>query len=690
MKKVLKVWLALVVLNWTGTMWAQRISQQEALDRVVKYMSQQRVGRRAPARSSELVATPVKANSIYAFNRQGGGYVIASADSRALPILGYSDTGSIDWAQMPENMRAWLMQYDEAMATLGDRTDLVDGNWVNGTSKRVVRQAVEPLIKTHWYQTEPYWDQCPLYYWNDTTQWGERCVTGCVATAMAQIMNYYRWPNEVTQGIPGYDVVDYETGDTTTHTEMLPPVTFDWDHMLDTYRVTNPETGDIEILGTEEERNAVATLMRYCGQAVEMEYGPTGSGAYSFLVPEALQRYFGYPAATYLERAGINSIDAWENLVYGELAQGRPVYYAGSTLIEGHAFLCDGYDGNGLFHFNWGWNGKSDGYYTLSVLNPREKTDESEGYANTGYGPYQLIIVYIDPSMETAPEIDFPYLDFYQNEKIEVNDEDVVTFYFEFFFPYPEYFTMEKALGTIAEDGTLNPCMMAEPNDTLANSYNTTSINVPTADIASGDSLVLYPMLYLHDIYDKWCVLPPLSSHVVIGRTEDGEIYRHVYGNPPAKTIDFLGIRFGTPTGQVEENADLTLSMRNNMELDYQFGVYFKPVYYGSMNPEEIDDDTTPIEEGDYTIAGAYLRGGETTDILISFTPTQSGWMKMIVEDVKAETVCSAMWYVENPTGLTKTTIQDNGAVYDLMGRRLNGIPHRKGLYIEGNRLRVK
>ena len=108
------------------------------------------------------------------------------------------------------------------------------------------------------------------------------------------------------------------------------------------------------------------------------------------------------------------------------------------------------------------------------------------------------------------------------------------------------------------------------------------------------------------------------------------------------------------------------------------------------MNPEEIDDDTTPIEEGDYTIAGAYVRGGETTDILISFTPTQSGWMKMMVEDVKAETVCSAMWYVENPTGLTKTTIQDKGAVYDLMGRRLNSIPHRKGLYIEGNRLRVK
>ena len=196
MKRILQ---ALAAALCCMTIWAQPISEQQAKERALQYLSSGKssvAARRIAPAKDNLKAAPVEATSIYAFNVEGGGYIIASADSRTLPVLGYSTTGSIDWEDMPENMRAWLKQYDEAMATLGNCTDFVDGNAIG--SRRTIThtdwKAVEPLIKTHWDQDEPYWNLCPTYQGADKSQVGERCLTGCSATAMAQILNYYQWP----------------------------------------------------------------------------------------------------------------------------------------------------------------------------------------------------------------------------------------------------------------------------------------------------------------------------------------------------------------------------------------------------------------------------------------------------------------------------------------------------------------
>ena len=376
------------------SLWAQHISEQQAHDRVLQFLNGRSAThiRRAPA-NRELKAVPVEVGSIYAFNCEGGGFVIASGDERTLPVLGYSDSGSLDWEQMPENMRAWLKQYDDAIASLGDRTDFVDGTAQGDAGIRRIqseRMPVEPFIKTHWDQYAPYWDESPLYAGPRADLRGQRCLTGCAATAMAQILNYYQWPKTMPDGLSDYNVgaqdpvYDYQI-------EALPPVAFDWDNMLNDYRAWDPETGEYDDVGTEQQRHAVATLMRYCGQAVKMGYGPDGLGSSANPADYQLAytNCFGYSAAISVYRHDYG-IGEWEDIIYGELAARRPVHYRGDSDDGGHAFICDGYDGNGLFHINWGWNGKDDGYFALSVLNPYNNTSAGSGSSGSRYNEFKL------------------------------------------------------------------------------------------------------------------------------------------------------------------------------------------------------------------------------------------------------------------------------------------------------------
>ena len=277
--------LIAVLCCWV-TLFAQQLTEQQAMARALQYMNSNRSSANArrmaaPALrgSKALTPAPTEATKIYAFNIDGGGFVIASGDQRTLPVLGYSTTGSIDWSRMPENMRSWLKHYDEAIATLGNRTDFEDGeqtvtpSYGQATttaqpSRRAGRVAVEPLVKTHWDQGEPYWNQVPTYQGADPSLLGKQCYVGCVATAMAQVMNYWQWPKTVPDGVPAYDFIDaYNKVTKTWHLGALPPTRFDWDNMADDYYYL--DAGKKQRLETTEAQDeAVATLMRYCGQSV--------------------------------------------------------------------------------------------------------------------------------------------------------------------------------------------------------------------------------------------------------------------------------------------------------------------------------------------------------------------------------------------------------------------------------------
>lgn len=317
----------------------------------------------------------------YVFNK-GTGFVIVSADDRATEILGYSDAGSFDANNLPDNFRYWL-------GTCADELEVLAATPESDTVSRPIQlptraadKTVAPLLGSIlWDQVDPYNSLCP------NVGNGERAAVGCVATAMAQIMGYHQWPKKGIQTLPGYTTTTYRYKISQIP---LSAMTYDWDLMTPVYTSES----------TEAEKAEVAKLMYHCGVSVKMDYGPS-SGALSLDVPNALINYFGYNANMKALMRSYYTKAEWDSIIRKELDESRPVYYYGSGSDGGHAFVCDGYDANGLFHINWGWSGVSNGYFALSGLTP---SVQGTGGNSSGFNLEQGAIIGIQ--RETTEEDD--------------------------------------------------------------------------------------------------------------------------------------------------------------------------------------------------------------------------------------------------------------------------------------------
>lgn len=307
--------------------------------------------------SSQLCPTKLsegkEAFYLYA-DTDGRGFAIVSGDKRMPRILGYSTSNRFDANNIPPNVAYWLNCYIEAYSNLPEK----DENMAQTPLTSHVRdEGVAPLLgELAWGQEEPYNLQCPLYR-------KQKCVTGCVATAMAQVMKYYSYP-ESPKG-----KIEYQTETHKLHvTKDLSEDTFLWNKMRDRY-----DNGY-----TEEEAGAVATLMYDCGVAVNMDYSPDGSGSYQQDLLKAYVENFSYDRDAALLVRDYCTTEEWHNLLIRELNEGRPVNYAGSNSTDGgHSFVLDGYrvsENNTYpdYHVNWGWDGECDGYYQIASLHPRE------------------------------------------------------------------------------------------------------------------------------------------------------------------------------------------------------------------------------------------------------------------------------------------------------------------------------
>lgn len=293
----------------------------------------------------------------YVFNASDGtAFVIVAGDDRAVEILAYGD-GTLDMDSLPCNVQCWLDGYRIQMEYLHAHPDVPRHQQHREQQDTLI---IAPLVTARWDQTRPYNDQCPLLN-------GKHCVTGCVATAMAQVM--YRWQFPPTAPA----LAGYTTSKNRITLPSLPQVELQWDKMLDAYIASNY---------TDEQAAAVATLMRYCGQSCKMDYG-TSSGAMQVDELKGL-KLFGYnPSATLLVRYNYSDAD-WEELLLEELQAGRPILYSGesSTGIH-HAFVIDGYDGS-RYHANWGWGGIANGYFAIDAF-------------STGYNFSQSMLYHVFP-----------------------------------------------------------------------------------------------------------------------------------------------------------------------------------------------------------------------------------------------------------------------------------------------------
>lgn len=332
----------------------------------------------------------------YVFNNGSdgqGGFVIIGGDETARTILGYSDSGAFDPNNMPENMKWWLSQYEHQISAAiksGGTTAAAKG----GMGLTAINRAdITPLCETTWDQVAPYNTAIPKIFSEYDYTSVNAPATGCVATAMAQIMKKYNRP---TTGTGSH--TDPYTTNSVTFSANFGSTTYQWDKMTKSY------TGNT-YSGTDAE-NAVATLMYHCGVAADMQYGligGKGSSASSFTAAQGMINYFNYDKGMSYEERAYYSDDDWAEMIYGELAAGRPVLYSGRTSDAGHAFVCDGYkyeDGNDLFDINWGWGGTGNGYFPLQGTNALKPGNSGTGGGTAGaaYNLSQSAVIGIQPN----------------------------------------------------------------------------------------------------------------------------------------------------------------------------------------------------------------------------------------------------------------------------------------------------
>ena len=277
------------------------------------------------------------------------GFAIVVNDDQLGTVAGYSDAA---YDETNEGLKWFLNNVSSSLSD--NRLSTINRKAAVPPSEKY-KPSVDHLLTSTWNQNSPYNDLCP----KDTK--GAGYPSGCVATALSQIMYFHKYP-ETGQGSKQYSFKPAE-GVGELLSANFGETTYDWAHMLDNYVSGNY---------TEEQGNAVATIMLHCGVAVEMNYTPTGSGAYSSEARNGLVSFFKYHQNAGLLYRTYYSLEEWMDIIYNELNCNRPIYYAGADANRGgHAFVLDGYDSNGFVHINWGWGANGgNGYFDITLLNP--------------------------------------------------------------------------------------------------------------------------------------------------------------------------------------------------------------------------------------------------------------------------------------------------------------------------------
>ncbi len=387
-KKIFYPLFAATVLLFAESALAEQIDVQQARQQAMAFLNRNATTKKMlKGGNADLqLAYTAQSGEYYAFNASAtDGYVLVSGDDRMPAVIGYSDEGKFDADAIPDNMREWLETYAEQVRYVQTHA----GVRIQSSTDQTSIGNVYPLLgNIKWNQSAPYNNMCPTFNNNGTTQ---RTVTGCVATAMAQVMYYHRWPETGTGSNTYTFNLNSDEQQPLTLSADFSQSRYDWANMLPSY------TGN----ETTTQNNAVAKLMSDCGVAMDMGYGAS-SGAVTRIAMNRMPKHFRYDKSIKFIMRDAYTLDKWLSIINGELSSNRPVIHTGASNQGGHAFVVDGCNSNGYYHVNWGWNGTSNGYFVLTDLTP---TDQGIGSSEGGYNLRQGLMYNIMPDRGGAVSI---------------------------------------------------------------------------------------------------------------------------------------------------------------------------------------------------------------------------------------------------------------------------------------------
>lgn len=584
--------LAAALLS-TGA-WADVLTPEQALARLGSDRAKApAAGAPATLKLRTTVNTSAAEPAAYLFEKEGQkGYVVLAADDGVDAVLGYSDAPIAAEGTIPPQMQGMLDYYAleiEALRAGNVRQTLPS------KASTTERAPIAPMIKTKWDQGTPYNDQTP-------TIDGQHCLTGCGATALAQVLAYHRFPAQASgEGYCTYSVNNVEQTD---RMDLGEPI--DWANM--------PEV----VPQTAAQNAAVAQLMKICGYAIHMNYGLQWSESDMFGITTAVVNNFGYDPATTLDQLKYHTVAEWEGLLYGSLQEGCPIVYRGYGAWQGgHIFVCDGYASDGYFHFNWGWSGQMDGFFKVSALNPYQVYTGTE---MNGFSEGQFAVLNMKPASGSASVVKpiiCQYSDLYGNMEGSMLTLDG-GFYNE------SHNSIDMQLGVCVRNMTDNtekyyPLNAKMLGVGIGMGWNSISVDVSQFGMVEGTRYAVRVVSRAYDGSGPWYEVlhQPTSDHEFI-ITVEGSTYKVVgrYNYNP------VGVWMEVPA-TIYINGLHTIKAQITNRWDFPVCTHFKPyvnynnTYYPVGDGILVDLAPNEVVEKEFTVNCSLGKDGESTTLIL-------------------------------------------------------------------------
>ena len=530
----------------------------------------------------------------YVFNNpERPGWVIVAGDDRARTILAYGDEYYFDESEMPEVVQDWLNDYVEQLASIDKGAAKPSSNAPVHSLAASNRARIAPMLSCNWAQGLPFNQQCATYTSSGTTSY---CPAGCVAIAMAQILYYYK------SSTPCTTIPAYTSSSLSQYMAELPATTFNYGLMNDWYDKAE---------NTSESAQETARLVRYCAQSVKMDFGKSSSSATS--QRNAFVNYFDFDKdAQQLARTDYNAAE-WDEMVYHELAMGRPVFISARKAHGGHAFVCDGYD-NGLYHINWGWRGHQNGYFALNALNDDNSGGTGAASGDEGYTINVQIITGLQPSLGTGTSTNGNIVGLYRaceatstsftrsNNSLNFTGVELTAYYYNY---SSQSYNYDLGWGLYDSDGNLLSTHTVATNKSLSAGYYTTltgSINVGK-NVTAG-TYYLKPVCRLNGSSTYYPCRGSGINFIKATITDTRLTLK------ACDELDVMNLKVNSvTTGSVKKVGSpllLTLNVSNQGTTDYS------SIYMWVNNS---------LVSGTYTD----IAPGSTGDVVMSYTPSASG-----------------------------------------------------------------